>query len=198
MSETFVYKLGDNLYVNLTNRCSNACDFCIRKNGSSVGDGEDLWLTREPTADDVIRGIKSYDSYDDVVFCGYGEPTYKLETMLEVAAYVRSIGKKTRLNTNGHGNLINGRDITREIAENIDVVSVSLNSDDAAGYQKLCHCVYGESGYAALIEFTRGVIACGGNAVMSIVDFGNVDIEKCKAVAKSAGADLRVREYISQ
>ena len=85
MSENFVYRYGENLYVNLTNKCSNACTFCIRNNGDGIGDSGNLWLSREPSAKEVIDLIDSFDNYEEVVFCGYGEPTYKIDEMVEVA-----------------------------------------------------------------------------------------------------------------
>jgi len=111
MGENFVYRYGDNLYVNLTNKCCNDCTFCIRNNGDGIGDSGDLWLSREPSAQEVIDGIKKHGEFNELVFCGYGEPTYKVAEMVEVAAFAHSLGKKTRLNTNGLGNLINKRDL---------------------------------------------------------------------------------------
>ena len=128
MNENFVYRYGDNLYINLTNKCCNDCDFCIRNNGDGIGESGNLWLSREPSADEVIALIESFDNYDEIVFCGYGEPTYKTEIMIEVANFVHGKGKKTRLNTNGLGNLINGRNIVDDLKTAIDTMSISLNS----------------------------------------------------------------------
>ena len=196
MKENFAYRYGDNVYVNLTNKCSNACDFCIRNNGDGIGDSGDLWLSREPAAAEVIEMIKSLGDYNELVFCGYGEPTYKLDVMLEVAAFAHSAGKKTRLNTNGHGNLINGIDIVPKLKGAIDIMSISLNSDTPKGYDDVCHSVYGEKAFAAMLDFARECVASGIETVLSVVDACGVNIEACRKVADSVGARLKVREYI--
>ena len=196
MSENFVYRYGENLYVNLTNKCSNACTFCIRNNGDGIGDSGNLWLSREPSAKEVIDLIDSFDNYEEVVFCGYGEPTYKIDEMVEVGKYVRSKGKITRLNTNGHGNFINGRNIVPDLKESIDVISVSLNSHTAKGYDEICHSVYGEEAFDAMLDFTHKCVQAGIETVMSVVAVDGVDVEKCRALAEQTGAKLKVREYI--
>lgn len=197
MNDNFVYRYGDNLYINLTNKCCNACDFCIRKNGDGIGDSGNLWLSREPSAAEVCSLIDTFGDYDEIVFCGYGEPTYKLAEMLEVAAYVHKEGKKTRLNTNGLGSLINGRNIVPELSGAIDVISVSLNCDNAKAYDAVCHSVYGEKAFDEMLDFTSKCVACGVKTVMSVVAVEGVDVEKCRAVAQKTGAPLKVREYIA-
>lgn len=196
MTENFAYRYGDNVYVNLTNKCSNACEFCIRNNGDGIGDSGDLWLSREPNAAEVIEKIKALGDYNELVFCGYGEPTYKTDVMVEVAAFAHKSGKRTRLNTNGQGNLINGRDIVPELKNAIDIMSISLNSDTAAGYDAVCHSVYGENGYAAMLDFARECVNAGIETVLSVVDACGVNVDACRNVAKSVGAKLKVREYI--
>ena len=197
MNENFVYRYGDNLYVNLTNKCCNDCSFCIRRNGDGIGDSGDLWLSREPDAKEVIEGIKKYGDYREIVFCGYGEPTYKTDVMVEVAEFAHSCGKKTRLNTNGLGNLINRRDIVPLLKGRIDTVSVSLNSDSAEGYDKMCHSAFGLAAYGEMLSFTRECVQAGIDTVMTVVAVDGVDVEKCRKAAKSAGAKLKVREYIA-
>ena len=195
MSENFVYRYGDNLYVNLTNKCSNACDFCIRNNGDGIGDSGNLWLSREPNAQEVIELIKSFDGYNEVVFCGYGEPTYKVDEMVEVGKFVRAQGKVTRLNTNGHGNFINGRNIVPELKEAIDIISVSLNSHTPKTYDQICHSIYGEEAFSAMLDFTHKCVQAGIETIMSVVAVDGVDVEKCRAIAEQTGAKLKVREY---
>ena len=196
MSENFVYRYGENLYVNLTNKCSNACDFCIRNNGDGIGDSGNLWLSREPNAQEVIELIKSFDGYNEVVFCGYGEPTYKVDEMVEVGKFVRAQGKVTRLNTNGHGNFINGRNIVPELKEAIDIISVSLNSHTPKTYDQICHSIYGEEAFSAMLDFTHKCVKAGIETIMSVVAVDGVDVEKCRAIAEQTGAKLKVREYI--
>lgn len=197
MKENFVYRYGDNLYINLTNRCCNACDFCIRKNGDGIGDSGELWLSREPSASEVCTLIDTFGDYDEIVFCGYGEPTYKLAEIIDVAAYAHKKGKKTRLNTNGLGSVINGRDIVPELKAAIDVMSVSLNSDNARAYDAVCHSVYGERAFYEMLDFTERCVRAGISTVMSVVAVDGVDVEKCREIARKAGAALKVREYIA-
>ena len=196
MSENFVYRYGDNLYVNLTNKCCNDCTFCIRNNGDGIGDSGDLWLSREPSSDEVIEAIKRHGEYAELVFCGYGEPTYKTKEMIDAARFAHSLGKTTRLNTNGLGNRINGRDIVPELKGVIDIVSVSLNSDNADGYDAVCRSVYGRDAFFAMLGFTEKCVAAGIDTVMSVVAVGGVDVDKCMELARKTGARLKVREYI--
>ncbi len=196
MNENFVYRYGDNLYINLTNKCSNSCDFCVRNNGDGIGDSGNLWLSREPSAQEVCALIEKQGNYDEIVFCGYGEPTYKVDEIVAISKFVHGKGKKTRLNTNGQGNLINGKDIVPMLAGAIDIISISLNSDNACGYDAVCHSIYGEDAFDEMISFTKKCVEAGIKTVMSVVAVDGIDIEKCREVALSVGATLKVREYI--
>lgn len=196
MNENFVYRYGNSLYINLTNKCSNACDFCIRNNGDGIGDSGNLWLDREPNAEEVIERITAFDNFCELVFCGYGEPTYKIDELVKVAKYAKERGIKTRLNTNGHGNLINGYDITEKLDGLLDIVSISLNGHTAEKYDEVCHSVYGLDGFTAMLEFAKKCVERGIETVMSVVNIGDIDIKKCRELALSLGATLKVREYI--
>ena len=164
--------------------------------------GYSLWLQKEdPTAEKVVSAIKQQgnpDSYQEIVFCGFGEPTYRMETMLAVAEFAHSIGKKTRLNTNGQGCLINKRDIVPELKGKIDFVSVSLNAPDAESYKKICRSQYGEDGYTAMIEFAKAVKRSGIDCRFSVVDYiGEEGVSACKTVSEKAGVPLYIRSYIT-
>ena len=196
MKDNFVYRYGDNLYINLTNRCSNSCDFCIRNNGDGIGDSGNLWLEREPSAEEVIARVSAFDDYNEIVFCGYGEPTYKVDEIVEIARFAHSQNKKTRLNTNGHGNFIHGVDIVPLLAGVIDIVSVSLNASSAKAYDDICHSVFGEEGFSAMLDFTHKCVTAGIETVMSVVATNGVDIDACREIALKTGAKLKVREYI--
>lgn len=194
-----LYEVGSGLYVNLTNRCTNNCEFCIRV--QKDGYYGDLWLENEPTSDDVIKDLGNFDlsKYSELVFCGYGEPTIRLDVLLDVAKHVRTISDITvRINTNGHANLIYGYDVTPKFEGLIDEVSVSLNTADAKSYQELCHCEFGEDAYAALIEFAALSKRYVKKVVLSVVKttIPDEDIEKCQMIASNAGVQLKVREYI--
>lgn len=195
--DTYAYKFGDNLYINLTNRCCNDCTFCLRNNGDGVGD-DNLWLQKEPTAQETIAAVAQFapDSYRDVVFCGYGEPTYALDVMLEVADYAHTIGKKTRLNTNGLGNVICGRDIVPDLQGRIDTVSISLNECSSEKYDAVCKPAF-PNAYEHLKAFARACVHAGIDTVVSVVDvIGAEDVEVCRKTAEELGARFRVRALI--
>ena len=195
---TFVYKFGGKLYINLTNRCTNSCVFCIRERARGVS-GDDLWLEREPSAAEVTAALKEmkFENYGEVVFCGFGEPIIKLAEILEIGKFLKSRGKQVRLNTNGHGNLIHGRDITGELSKAVDAVSISLNAATAKEYQELCNSEYGEKGFEAMLEFARLCVPKFKKTVLSVVDtIGSAEIERCRKVCESTGAEFRVRKTI--
>ena len=139
--DTYAYVLDGNLYINLTNKCSNGCDFCVRNERTSYY-GNYLWLRGgDPTPEKVIaavNGMGDLSRFKEVVFCGFGEPTYRVDEMTALCDYFHSKGLSTRLNTNGQGNLINKRDIVPELKNKIDLVNVSLNASCAEKYQKIC------------------------------------------------------------
>lgn len=193
--DTLAYTIDDNLYINLTNRCSNACKFCVR-NGQTTYEGYPLWLSREHSVPEIIQAMGDIASYREIVFCGFGEPTYRVDAIREIAAYCHSKGKKTRLNTNGHGNLINGRNIAPELAD-IDLVNVSLNEVTAEAYDAVCRPIFAEA-YAGLRTFARSCKEAGISVVYSVVDIiGEQKVEIAKQMAKEAGIPLRVRPYIA-
>ena len=137
---TMLYEVYDGLYVNLTNRCSCRCTFCLRSQGEGVCGSDSLWLEREPTFEEVRDEFAKFDMsrYDEVVFCGFGEPTEAWEVLKQVAAYVKeTYGLPVRVNTNGQGSLINGRDIAPEFAGLVDAVSISLNTPNHVLYSDL-------------------------------------------------------------
>ncbi len=196
MKDVYTYQIGDNLYINLTNRCTNRCTFCVRDQ-SALYEGYPLWLkSGEPTAEQVIGQIKDPKAYREIVFCGYGEPTYRLETMLKIAAYVHEQGGKTRLNTNGHGNVINGRDIAPELFGLLDGVNISLNAPEKAVYETLCR-PHIENAFEELLAFARLCKNSGVNCWFSVVDcIGKEQVERCREIANEVGIPLRVRAMI--
>lgn len=191
----YVYTIKNKIYVNLTNRCSNSCDFCIRQ-GRKGMENTPLWITREPVALDVISQLPAnLDEYDEeVVFCGFGEPTYNLEALDEVASYLHCVDKKTRINTNGQANLIHNGDVTDVIVTSCDVINVSLNECNAQKYQLHCNSVFGQKAFDALLDFAQKCKEKGGNVIFSVVDsIGEKDIAECKKLAQKLGIPLRVR-----
>lgn len=192
----YVYTIGNKIYINLTNRCSNNCDFCIRS-GRDGMEGVNLWIEEEPSADDVIEQLPSdMDNYDqEVVLCGFGEPTYNMETLEEVAQYLACIDKKVRINTNGQGVLIAGQEAISILADCCDTINVSLNASNATMYDKLCHSQFGKQAFDAIIDFVKGLIARGANVVLSVVDsIGQEEIANCQKIADRLKVPLRIRE----
>ena len=197
---TISYREGSGLYLNLTNRCTNDCAFCVRNIKDSVGDAESLWLDHEPTAEEIISDLEQRDfsEYTEVVFCGYGEPMMCLDILLEVAAYLR---KKTtlpiRINTNGHANLIYGEDVTPKLEGLIDVVSISLNSATAEEYDRLCQPIFGQAAYDGLLDFASRAKKYVKKVVLSVVDIlPKEELELCRKRAEDAGVELRIRTMI--
>ncbi len=188
------YAIRNSLYINLTNRCSNVCAFCMRETYPIVK-GHYLELKSEPAAEEVIRAVGDPSGYDEVVFCGYGEPTERLDVLITVAKFLKSKGKRIRLDTNGHGDLIHGRPIALDFKGLIDTICISLNADTAEKYEDICRPVFGKKAYPALIQFIKDAKQVIPNVQVSIVDIPGVDVEKCKNIAKELGVDFRVRKY---
>ncbi|MFH0736354.1 MAG: TatD family hydrolase [bacterium] len=191
---SFTYPIRKSLYVNVTNRCNADCVFCDRK-GEAIISGYNLKMKKseEPEAQIYITEIGDPKKYDSIVFCGYGEPTIRWDVVKEVAKYVKENGGSTRLNTDGHGSFINKHDITPELKGLIDVVSISLNSVDAAQYAKLMRV--DESLHAEMIDFAKKAKNYS-HVVMSIVGLNEVDAEVAKNfVINEIGVDFRLREH---
>lgn len=197
---TLTYKVKNGVYVNMTNRCPCACTFCLRHNAPGVYGSDPLWLDREPTVDEVIESLKGWDLYslDEVVFCGYGEPTERLYDILKVAEYIKSVSEiKIRINTNGLSDLIHGKPTAPDLKGLIDTVSVSLNATNAEDYLKVCRPKFGIQSYDAMLAFTKECTKYVPSVVMTVVDVvtSKEEQEKCKAICDSLGATLRIRPY---
>lgn len=190
-----VYKIRRSLYLNLTNRCSDNCGFCPRAAGSGLVAGHHLVLQKEPSAQEVLAEIEKNDDFDEIVFCGLGEPTVRLKELLEVAGNLKPMGHKIRLNTNGHGSLINRIDLPSKLAGLVDKVSVSLNAHNAETYVKLCRPDHGEDAYAAMIQFIKGCVSSKIKTDVSVVDLPDIDIEACRNMAREFSAGFRLRKY---
>ncbi|RPI65530.1 MAG: YchF/TatD family DNA exonuclease [Ignavibacteriales bacterium] len=192
---SFTYLLGNSLYINVTNRCNADCTFCRRKEDPFLH-GYNLGMTKseEPTSDIYIKEIGDPSKYDEVVFCGYGEPTIRWDVVKEVAKYVKANGGKTRINTNGHGNIINKRDITPEMKDIIDVVYISFNSFDSKQYSELMRV--SEDHFDEMKKFAGLAKSFVKKVVMSVVSLDEVEIEKSrKVVEDEIGVEYRVRHY---
>lgn len=198
------YEVENGLYINITNRCSNRCAFCIRNNGDGAYGSESLWLEREPTVKEILDSVFSRDlsRYEEIVFCGYGEPTYRLYDAIEVAKGIKEAcpNMPIRINTNGQSDLILGCDTSRLYQGVFDTVSISLNTPNADKYAEMCRSVYGKSAHSALIRFAKNVNKCVPKTVFSVVrqTLTEAELAECEKIALEAGVRLRVRDYISE
>src|SRR3989338_5557162 len=189
------YKIRNSLYLNITNRCTNECYFCARTTDPWV-QGYNLRLEDEPLSEDILKEIGDPKRYDEIVFCGYGEPTLRLNVIEEVSKKVKEMGGKIRLNTNGHGNLINKRNILPELKGLVDTISVSIDAEDSEKYNKICHPVFKNGTYEAVKEFIMEAKKYISEVIATIVDVPEVDEEKCKEIAeKELGVKFRERRY---
>ena len=191
---SIVYKIRDSLYVNLTNRCSNRCVFCRRESDPRVK-GHWLKLDAEPDAEEIIEAIGDPARYAEITFCGYGEPTERLDVLKQVAAYVKERGGRVRINTNGHADLINGRPVAPELAGLVDEVSVSLNTADGDQYAEICRPSHGPDTHDAMISFIRDARKCLPKVTVTALDYPGVDLEACKRLAEELGVEYRQRKY---
>lgn len=197
---TITYPVKNGIYVNITNRCPCACTFCLRNNGDGIFGSDPLWLEREPTVGEVCQSIDSWDltKYSEVVFCGYGEPTERLDDLLKVASYIKAKSDiKIRINTNGLADLIWNEKTAPKLKGLIDTVSVSLNATNKEDYFKLVRPKFGVESYDAMLEFTRDCVSYVPNVVMTVVDVvtSPQQQEECRKICTSIGATLRVRPY---
>lgn len=201
MSMTITYALEDSLYINITNRCSSHCSFCVRKNvdGVAVG-GMNLWLEQEPTVDEVMEDIQkqSVSKYKEFVFCGYGEPMMRTYDVIEICKKLKdSYTIPIRINTNGHANLICGSDITPQLCGLVDAISISLNAENKQVYQEICQSDYGEESFEALLDFADKCKQFIPKVVLSVVDvMCERDIEACRAIAQQIDVDFRIRKFV--
>lgn len=202
MSMEILYEVHDNLYVNLTNRCSCACTFCLRQDRDKMGKSGSLWLEHEPTTEEVIAEFAKFrrEDYNEVVFCGFGEPTEAFEVLKEVAAFVKKEwGCPVRINTNGQGSLINGRDIAAELSGLIDTVSISLNHPDAEEYQKIVRNRFGIKGYEGMLTFAKECTKYVPHVVMTTVETTITKEEeaRCREICENLGVTYRIRKWES-
>lgn len=198
-SEEILYVYKDKVYLNITNKCPCACTFCIRSKKDAIGDASNLWLNHNPSFEEVKAAIDVFDfkGYNEIIFCGYGEPTNSFDVLVKTAQYIRSkLGIKIRVNTNGLGSLINGRDISAELCSNVDAVSISLNCSNKEDYLKTVRPKFGIDSFDEMLDFAKKCRALTENVVLSVVDvIGEEEVEKCKKIAEGLNIPLRVRKY---
>lgn len=194
---TIFYPIGDSLYVNLTNKCPCRCVFCVREEHETVGNNNSLWLDHDPSMEEIKEDLERFDLKDfkEIVFCGFGEPMMRMDDLIETAKYIKSKADiKTRINTNGLGDLIHEKNTAECIKDCIDSVSISLNAPDKESYCRVTRPKFGEQSFEAMLKFAEECRDCGINIAFSVVDeITPEEIEKSRELAESLGVKLRVR-----
>ena len=202
----YAYKYGDEhkLYLNVTNRCTNRCSFCVRYRTEGLC-GSILWGGEEPDLRMLQRAVRSHgelESFREFIWCGYGEPTFRLDLIQQAASWLRSCGAKIRLNTNGHACLIHGRDVMPELSKAVDEISVSLNAPDCQRYLELCRPFSDDVElpprlfWEGMLDFLIRSPAYFENTQASVVEHAldRGEILRCKSLAASLGVSaFRVR-----
>ncbi len=187
------YAIRNSMYLNITNRCTNRCTFCTRDRSNFVK-GHNLKLSKEPTAEEVMHDMGDISGYDEIVFCGFGEPTMRLDVIKKIASYAKTKNKKVRLTTNGEGDLINDRIIAPELKGLIDSLSISINAADAETYDRYCRSEYGKAAYGAILNFIKNCREEDIEVEVTCLDVLNKEnIEACRRIAKEYGAIFRQR-----
>ncbi len=190
---TLSYRIGDRLYLNITDRCTLRCAFCPKHNGSHRVHDYDLTLHHRPEVDEILAAIDAPSAYAEVVFCGYGEPTLRLKTLLAVARQIKAQGGRVRVNTDGLANRVHKRNVLPELATCVDALSVSMNAQDASTYDRHC-CPALQGSHASMLEFLREAPRYIDDVTASAIDgLEGVDIEACRALATEIGVRFRRR-----
>ena len=187
------YKIRDSLYLNITNRCTNRCGFCVRFRTSYIK-GHNLRLEREPSALQVIKAIRDPKAYKEIVFCGIGEPLMRLDVVKKVSRWVGDQGGTVRINTNGHGNMIHGRNILPELRGIVNSLSVSLDAENEKKYEKICKPEM-KNAFKGVISFIEEAKKYIPDVKITVVKVPQIDVGKCYALAKNLGVELRVRNF---
>lgn len=191
------YRIRNSLYLNITNRCNMACSFCPKQTDFEVK-GYYLKLLNEPSVEEVFLAMGQPENYDEIVFCGYGEPTVRLEVLKVIASRMKEMGvKRVRLNTDGLANLVYGRNILPELEGLIDAISISLNAPDAGKHREICPTKFGDRAYGAVLNFVREAKKRIPDVQVTVVALPGLDIEACRKKADELGVPLRVREYMN-
>lgn len=193
-----LYTYKNEVYVNLTNKCDCSCTFCIRSHKDGVGDADTLWHKKDPALEEVTAAMDAFDfvGYQELVYCGYGEPTCALENLVASAKYAKEkYGIKVRINTNGLGNLYNGKDIVPELMDAVDVVSISLNAPDEKKYMEVTRPQF-ENAFQGMLDFASECREKGLEVRFTVVDvLPDEEIKASRQLAESMGIGLRVRHF---
>lgn len=196
-NNNIVYTYGGGLYVNMTNRCTNKCSFCVRQMTDGLGGADSLWLEKEPEVWEVIEELKRFhaEDYEEVIFCGYGEPVIRLPEILEISRYLKEhTDVKVRLNTNGLGDRIHGKRVAPMMEGLIDRISISLNEATPKAYDELCRPEFGEASFEAILNFIKDAKQYVDHVAVSVVScIPRESIEACRKIAQDLQVEFKVR-----
>ncbi len=196
---TIVYEVGNNLYVNITNKCPCSCTFCIRQNSDGAYGSDSLWLEHEPSIEEIIEALEKadYKKYNEIVYCGYGEPTERIDVLVETAKFIKqNNGPLIRINTNGLSDLIHNKPTAFLLEGVADIVSVSLNAGTKDEYLKVTRPKFGEESYEAMQKFAVDCKKYVETVMFSVVDvIGDEQINSAQIMSDKLGIMLRIRKY---
>jgi len=200
-SPSIVYWLGNSIYLNITNKCPNRCYFCFRRFKNGIKEFK-LKLEKVPTIEEVIEELQKVlnkNKWDEIVFCGFGEPLERLDVVLEVTHWVKKQSRAlVRVDTNGQGYLLNnGRDVVRELKDaGVDKVSISLNAHNKETYNEICKPTF-ENAYENVLDFIKRAKEVGLETEATAVTVSEIEVSRVKEVAEKMGVKFLSREYIS-
>ncbi|MDH4231519.1 MAG: YchF/TatD family DNA exonuclease [Nitrospirota bacterium] len=186
------YKIRDSLYLNITNRCTNKCSFCVKFRSDFVK-GHRLRLAHEPTEEEIRHAIGDPKRFREIVFCGYGEPLQRLDTVVNISRWVKDHGGRVRINTNGHAHLIHKRDVLPDLRGIVDSISISLDAHDEETYNRICKPVF-KKAFQEILRFTREAKEFIPQVQVTVVALKGVDMDKCRAIAEDLGVPLKIRK----
>lgn len=197
---TILYEVHNGLYVNMTNRCPCACTFCLRNEKDNVGNGDSLWLEREPSVEEVKAEFEKYElsKYKEIVFCGYGEPSERLYDIFEICDWLKANGcPPIRINTNGMADLIHNKNTAPDFKGRIDVVSISLNTPDKERFYELTRCKFGIDSFDAMLKFAGEVKKYVGKVVLTTVEttITKEEEKRCAEICGKLGVSYRIRPF---
>lgn len=195
-----LYEVHNGLYVNMTNKCPCRCTFCLRQEKDEMNGSGSLWLEREPSVDEVKAEFAKFDmsKYEEVVFCGFGEPSERLYDVLEVAEFVKkNYNLSTRINTNGLSDLIWNKNTAPDYEGKIDVVSISLNTPNKTRYYELTRNKFGIEAFDAMLKFAENVKKYVKKTVLTTVSttLTAEEEKECAEICKKLGVTYRIRPF---
>ncbi|ONI45449.1 radical SAM protein [Candidatus Epulonipiscium fishelsonii] len=195
-----IYTIKNSLYINITNKCCCNCTFCLRNDNNGINYNESLWLEREPTIEEILSKLKEYDlnSYDEIVFCGFGEPLMRIDIVIEIATWIKKhTTTSIRINTNGLGSLIHKKDVPSMLTGLVEAISISLNAHNKEKYNQVTQPIYPEIAFESMLEFAKKCKKTVPNVQFSVVDvIGEEYIKQSQLLAEKLEIPLKVRKEI--